>query len=99
VHQFGVHFTSLDLHLTFNRPTDDLAWALCKNAAASRCALHLIIAPPSASSSKRTVGKGTNRSAQSAVAQTAMSRYRRLKIEGGAFIYALALADRGGRCD
>jgi len=25
-----------------------------------------------------------------------MSRYRRLKIEGGAFFYALALADRGG---
>jgi len=24
-----------------------------------------------------------------------MSRYRRLKIEGGAFFYALALADRG----
>jgi hypothetical protein len=51
------------------------------------------------SSSKRRVGKGANRSAQSAVAQTAMSRYRRLKIEGGAFIYTLAFADRGGRCD
>jgi hypothetical protein len=25
-----------------------------------------------------------------------MSRYRRLKIEGGAFCYTLALADRGG---
>jgi hypothetical protein len=25
-----------------------------------------------------------------------MSRYRRLKIEGGAFFYTLALADRGG---
>jgi hypothetical protein len=25
-----------------------------------------------------------------------MSRYRRFKIEGGAFFYALALADRGG---
>jgi hypothetical protein len=24
-----------------------------------------------------------------------MSRYRRLKIEGGAFFYTLALADRG----
>jgi hypothetical protein len=24
-----------------------------------------------------------------------MSRYRRLKIEGGAFLYTLALADRG----
>jgi hypothetical protein len=24
-----------------------------------------------------------------------MSRYRRLKIEGGTFFYALALADRG----
>jgi len=25
-----------------------------------------------------------------------MSRYRRLKIEGGAFFFTLALADRGG---
>jgi hypothetical protein len=25
-----------------------------------------------------------------------MSRYRRLKVEGGAFFYTLALADRGG---
>jgi hypothetical protein len=25
-----------------------------------------------------------------------MSRYRRLKIEGGAFFYALVFADRGG---
>jgi hypothetical protein len=25
-----------------------------------------------------------------------MPRYRRLKIEGGAFFYTLALADRGG---
>jgi hypothetical protein len=28
--------------------------------------------------------------------ETPMSRYRRLKIKGGAFFYTLALADRGG---
>ena len=26
-----------------------------------------------------------------------MPRYRRLKIEGGAFLFTLALADRGGK--
>ena len=53
------------------------------------------------------MSKGANGSAQSAVRYTlravptkafreaVMSRYRRLKIEGGAFFYTLALADRG----
>jgi hypothetical protein len=44
---------------------------------------------------------GPNRNARSAVPtkafrQTPMSRYRRLKIEGGAFFFTLAHADRGG---
>jgi len=47
--------------------------------------------------SKRRAAKGAPLRAVPTKACRAalMSRYRRLKIEGGAFFYALALADRG----
>jgi hypothetical protein len=45
-----------------------------------------------------SVGRAKARSAlpTKAFQDALMSRYRRLKIEGGAFFYTLALADRGG---
>jgi hypothetical protein len=58
--------------------------------------------------SKRRDARGANGSAPSAARcqlralptkaflEAPMSRYQRLKIEGGAFLYTLALADRGG---
>jgi hypothetical protein len=41
------------------------------------------------------VGKGAKRRATDAFREALTSRSRRLKIEGGAFFYTLALADGG----
>jgi hypothetical protein len=41
---------------------------------------------------KRRVGQGAQRRATKTVWEARMSRYRRLKIGGGAFFYTLALA-------
>ena len=44
--------------------------------------------------SKRRMGKGAKRRAHQSLSGN-LSRYLRLKIEGGAFFFTLALADRG----